>query len=68
MNRIPDLSVREYMELGDIPVLSYILQDAKLAACDLKGESVFYMDEESNIVKGARQALEQIGILSLQNQ
>lgn len=63
VNRIPDMSVKEYMDLGDIPVLSYILQDSSLAACDLKGESVFYLPEDANIVKGAKEALAKIEII-----
>ena len=63
VNRIPDLSVKEFMDMGDIPVLSYIMQDLGLAACDLKGESVFHLPEDSNMVRGAREALQKIGIL-----
>lgn len=63
-NRIPSLDVKEYMDTGDIPVLSYILSDSALAEFDLKGKSVFYLDDDATIVKGAREALENIGILS----
>ncbi len=38
-NRIPDMNVKQYMDTGDIPVLSYILSDASLAEFDLKGKS-----------------------------
>ena len=62
-NRLPDLGVKEYMDLGDIPVLSYILSDASLAEFDLKGDSVFYLDDNATIVQGAREALIKIGIL-----
>ena len=55
--------VKEYMDLGDIPVLSYILSDASLAEFDLKGDSVFYLDDNATIVQGAREALIKIGIL-----
>ncbi len=62
-NRLPNLDVKEYMDTQDIPILSYIQSDATLAQFDLKGESVLYMPEDTAIVRGARQALEQIGIL-----
>ena len=62
-NRLPDLGVKEYMDLGDIPILSYILSDASLAEFDLKGENVFYLDDEAPIVKGAKEALTKIGII-----
>ena len=63
VNRVPDFSVKEYIDTGDIPVLSYILQDSKLAAGDLKGESVFEIAEDANIVAGALEALTRIEIL-----
>lgn len=63
VNRIPDMSVRDYIDTGDIPVLSYIMQDSALAACDLKGESVFYLPKDASIMEGAKKALQEIGIL-----
>ena len=62
-NRLPDLSVREYMDVGDIQLLSCILSDAALSEFDLRGKSVFYLDDDAAIVKGAREALVRIGIL-----
>ena len=62
-NRLPDLGVKEYMDLGGIPVLSYILADASLAEFDLKGENVFYLNDEAPIVKGAKEALIGMGII-----
>ncbi len=50
-NRLPNLDVKQYMDVGDIPVLSYILSDASLAEFDLKGESVFYLDDDAAIVR-----------------
>ncbi len=63
VNRIPSLDVKDYIDVGDIPVLSYILSDATLAEFDLKGESIFYLDDDATIVKGCREALIGIGIL-----
>lgn len=63
VNRVPEESVKEYMDLGDIPVLSYIPADAKLTEYDLMGKNVFYLPEDAAIVKGAREALKEIGIL-----
>ena len=64
-NRLPNLDVKQYMDVGDIPVLSYILSDASLAEFDLKGESVFYLDDDAAIVRGAKEALIGIGILNV---
>ena len=63
VNRLPNMNVKEYMDVGDIPVLSYILSDGDLAEFDLKGKSVFYLDNDAIIVRGAREALDNIGIL-----
>ena len=51
------------MDTGDIPVLSYIPSDSSLAEFDLKGENVFYLPEDSAIVKGVREALEKMEII-----
>lgn len=63
VNRLPNMGVKEYIDLGDIPVLSYILSDASLAEFDLKGENVFYLDDDAPIVQGGREALTKIGII-----
>lgn len=63
LNRLPSLDVIKYMDLGGLEVLSSILSDSALAEFDLKGESVFYLDDNSTIVKGVREALINIGIL-----
>ncbi len=63
-NRLPDLRVKEQMDLGDLPVLSYILSDGALAEADLKGDSLFGLDQDSAIVRGAREALQKIGIIA----
>lgn len=63
LNRLPDLSVKEYMDTGDIPALAYILSDSTLAEFDLRGKSIFYLDDESSIVRGAGKALVSMGIL-----
>lgn len=62
-NRLPQESVKEYMDLGDLPCLAYIPSDSALAEFDLKGENVFYLPEDAAIVRGVREALENIGIL-----
>ena len=62
-NRLPDLSVTEYMDLGELPLLSCISSDSSLAEFDLKGESVFYMKDDAAIVKGTKEALDKMGLL-----
>ena len=62
-NRLPDLSVRDYLDTGDIPLLSCICDDRELATYDLMGRNVFNLPDESEIVRGAREALLKMGIL-----
>lgn len=62
-NRLPSADVTQYMDIGDLPLLAAIASDASLAEFDLKGESVFYLADDSAIVTGAREALTKIGLL-----
>lgn len=62
-NRLPDLSVKDYLDTAGIPVLAYICDDRELAAFDLQGKNVFHLPDEAKIVQGAREALMNIGIL-----
>ncbi len=51
-NRLPDFSVKDYMDTGDIPVLAYIRDDRDLATFDLRGKNVFYLPDNAEIVQG----------------
>lgn len=63
VNRVSDLKVKDYIDIGDISVLSYIFNDSNLANYDLTGKNIFYMPNDSEIVKGAKTALENMGIM-----
>ena len=63
INRIRDDSVKEIIDTGDIPILSYIPEDNSLNRFDIEGRSVFELPENSPIEVGVRQALTQFGIL-----
>ena len=62
VNRLPSREVIPLLDTGDIPVLSYIENDAALADFDIRGENVFYLPEETNIVRGVKEALKKLGI------
>ena len=62
VNRLPSREVIPLLDTGDIPVLSYIENDAALADFDIRGENVFYLPEEANIVRGVKEALEKLGV------
>lgn len=63
VNRLPHISVKEYIDTGDIPVLAYICNDRDIATFDLTGKNVFYLPDNAEIVQGAREALQKIEIL-----
>ncbi len=63
VNRIPDESVIPYINTGDIPVLSYIGNDKKLAIFDIEGKNIIGLDESSNIVTGVKTALKELEII-----
>ena len=62
VNRLPSREVIPLLDTGDIPVLSYIENDAALADFDIRGENVFYLPEEANIVRGVREAVEKLSV------
>lgn len=63
VNRIPDKSVIEYLDTGDIPVLSYIENDSNLAIFDIEGKDITKLPDDSGVVSGVRKALEELDIL-----
>ena len=60
MNRIPDESVRRYMDLGELEVFSCIGGDGQLAAYDITGQNVLHLPEESVMVQGVEAALDRL--------
>ncbi len=63
VNRIPDESVIKYIDIKEVPVLSYIPSDSSLAVFDIEGKNILDLPESSNIVSGVKQALEKTDIL-----
>ena len=63
VNRIPDESVIEHINTGDIPVLSYIANDSNLAIFDIEGKDITKLPDDSNVVAGVKKALEELDIL-----
>lgn len=64
VNRIPDISVKKFINTGDIPILSYICSDSELTQYDLTGKNILFMPDDSEIVKGTLEALHEIGIIN----
>lgn len=57
VNRILSEDAIKLIDTGEIPVVSYIYSDEKLAETDLKGESVLALPDDTELVKGAAEAL-----------
>jgi CO dehydrogenase maturation factor len=63
VNRLPDESVIEHINTNGIPVLSYIKSDKNLVIYDIEGKNITKLPGDSEVVKGARQALIELGII-----
>ena len=63
ITRLPDESVISYINTNGIPVLSYIQNDSNLAVFDIEGKNITTLPDDSNIVKGVKEALEKIDII-----
>lgn len=63
INRMADESLKDYIDTNGIPVLSYIEDDKNLSMFDIKGENIFNLPPESNVVKGVKEALNKIGVI-----
>lgn len=62
INRVPDMSVCDSLEF-DMDLLACIPDDRLMTMNDIMGRTIFALPEGSEIVKGARKALNNIGII-----
>ena len=62
VNRVVDPSMNDLVRLDGVPVLAYIPTDPQHAANDIRGQSVFELPEDSNIMVGVHEALHNLGI------
>lgn len=63
VNRILSTESIKLIDTGDIPVVSYIYSDEKLAEADLRGESILALSPDTELLRGAERALVRMGIL-----
>lgn len=63
INRVPDMSVCDSLEHGNIDLLACIPDDRRMAMNDIMGKSTFALPEGSEMLKGTRKALCNIGII-----
>ena len=63
VNRMADITLKDYIDTNGIQVLSYIEDDKNLSVFDIKGENIFNLPTESNVVKGVKKALNEIEVI-----
>lgn len=63
VNRMPDLSLKEHLQTGELSLLTCIPDDREMTLCDMQGNSVFCLPEEVAVLNGVREALEQLNLL-----
>ena len=62
INRFNDEKLKQYMDFGDIDVISYIPDDPELALADVQGKTVMELPDDCILAKGVRHALSELGI------
>lgn len=60
INRMPDMSMADKLDTGDLDLLVCIPDDKNMSMNDMLGNSVFTLDESTEVVKGLKKALEAI--------
>lgn len=63
VNRMPDLSLQEYLKADGLKILSCIPDDREMTLCDMQGNSVFTLDDNVKVIEGLEKALKEINIL-----
>lgn len=62
INRLSDESMIPYINVSGADILTYISNDSDHASNDIKGLSVFELPEDSPVFRGAKEALEKMGL------
>lgn len=62
INRMNDAGMREFLDLGDIPVVAEIPDDPELTMADLQGKSILELPDDGILAKSVREALRAMGI------
>ena len=63
VNRVTSPDAMSYVDMGDVPLLAVIGEDAEQTEFDILGKSVFDLPDGAEILRGTRQALEKLQIL-----
>ncbi len=60
INRMPEMSLLDQLDTGDLQLLTCIPDDREMVLCDLKGDTVFDIPEDAAVIQGAKQAVRQL--------
>ena len=63
VNRMPDIDLRDQLDIGETPLLSCIGDDRAMSMSDMMGISVFFLPEDTQILQGVKKALTALDIL-----
>lgn len=63
VNRMPDMTMQEQLQTGELSLLSCIPDDREMSLSDMMGKSVFSLPEDVEILAGVKQALKKLEIL-----
>lgn len=63
VNRMPDMSMKDKLDTGELEMLSCIPDDKAMSMSDMLGNSVLELSNDSQIYKGAKNALEMLDLI-----
>ena len=63
VNRVTDEEIVKNLDYDGVQLLAIIGDDKNLATCDLKGENVFDLPNDSKVVKGVQTALKTLDVI-----
>ena len=63
VNRMPDMSLTDSLDTGGLELLACIPDDREMSLCDMKGESVYSLPDDAEVIRGTRQALKKLDII-----
>ncbi len=63
INRLVDMDYKDKLNAGGIPILAYIEEDKNMSISDMRGDSIFALDDKSPIYVKTKDALKKLGII-----
>lgn len=63
INRVTSMDIVEHLNLGDLNLLGVIPDDRNMTLSDVRGDSIFMLDEKSQFVQETKKALKKLEIL-----